>query len=102
MTEAQRQQASSGTILLIIGALCVLSGLFLFSQRVDLAEFFLGAHFPLGNPATSTNALKVLLVAIGTGIVVLKGIVLLAAGVFVHSLSGNATASEGTVASSHP
>jgi hypothetical protein len=101
MTEAQRQQSSSGTILLVIGALCILSGLFLFSQRADLAEFFLGAQFLLGVPATSTDALKVLLAAIGTGILVLKGVVILAAGVFVLSRNGNVVASERTAAPTH-
>jgi hypothetical protein len=101
MPEVQRQQASRGTILVVIGTLCVLFGLFLFSQRLGLAEIFLGAHFLFGIPVSSADALKILLVALGTAIIVLKGIVIVAAGVFLLSRNGIVVASEGSVAPTH-
>lgn len=85
MPEVQRQPASSGTILLVTGALCVLLGLFAFSQRLDLAQLFLGARFLFGVPLANIDALKVLFVSIGSGILVIKGIVLAVVGVVQFS-----------------
>jgi hypothetical protein len=101
MPEVQRQQANRGTILLVIGALCVVFGLFLFSQRVGLAEIFLGAHFLFGIPVSSGDALKVLMVAMGTAAIVLQGIVIAVAGVILFSRNERVVASEGSVAPTH-
>ena len=89
MSEVQRR----GTILLVIGALCVLFGFFLYSQRVGLAETFLGAHFVFGIPFTNADSLKLLAVGIGTSALVLKGILILVAGLVLYSKNG-AVASE--------
>ncbi|MFL6202113.1 MAG: hypothetical protein ACJ76J_23310 [Thermoanaerobaculia bacterium] len=104
MSEVQRQQASRGMILLVIGGLCILLGLVLFSQRLGLAETFLGAHFLFGIPVSNGDALKVLVVAIGTSILVIKGIVLAVVGLVMFSKSfanQSIAAPETTAASTH-
>ena len=89
MSEVQRR----GTILLVIGALCVLLGFFLYSQRAGLAETFLGAHFLFGIPITNADSFKLLAVSIATSALALKGIVILGVGLVLYSKNG-AVASE--------
>lgn len=87
MSEVQRPHANRGVILLVIGALAVVSGLFLYSNRADLAEFFLGARFLFGIPVTNADSLKLLAVAVATSAVAFKG--LLIAGVGIVLLAKN-------------
>ena len=90
----------NGTILLVVGALCVVLGFFLFGNRVGLAETFLGAHSLFGIPVTNLDATKVLAVGLGAAILVIKGIVLAIVGAVQLSKGGAATPA-GTVASTN-
>ena len=85
MSEVQRR----GMILMVIGALCVLFGLFLYSQRLGVAETFLGAHFLFGIPITGADALKVLVAGIGAAALALKGIVIGGVGLILFSKNGS-------------
>ena len=101
MSEVQRQQTSRGSILMVIGGFCVLLGLFLFSHRLGLAQIFLGAHYWFGVPVSSGDALKVLVVAVGTSFIVIKGIVIAAVGLVMFSKSSaQSEAAPGTTAAS--
>ncbi|HET9228450.1 MAG TPA: hypothetical protein VFR31_17370 [Thermoanaerobaculia bacterium] len=87
MSDVQRR----GMILMVIGALCVLFGIFLYSQRVGLAEVVLGAHFWFGIPVSSADSLKLLVTGIGTSALTLKGFVIGAVGLVLFSKNGAVT-----------
>lgn len=84
MSDVQRR----GMILMVIGAFCVLFGIFLYSQRLDLAETFLGAHFLFGIPVSSTDALKLLAAGIATSALTLQGFVIGVVGLVLFSKNG--------------
>jgi len=97
----QRQQNNSGTILLVVGALCIVIGFILFGNRVGLAETFLGAHSLFGIPLTNLDAAKVTAAAFGTGLLVLQGIVLAVVGAVQLSKSGTLAPPEETATSTN-
>lgn len=84
MSDVQRR----GMILMVIGALCVLFGIFLYSQRLGLAETFLGAHFLFGIPITNGDSFKVLVAGIATSALTLQGFVIGAVGLVLFSKNG--------------
>lgn len=103
MYNVQRQQASSSTILLAVGALCIFAGMFIFGNRLGFAEIFLGAHSVFGLPFTNGDSLKVLFIGFASALVVIQGIGLVVAGLVVRSKSADKSASpESAPASTHP
>jgi hypothetical protein len=82
----------------VTGALCLLFSLFALSQRLGIAELFLGAHFLFGAPITGMDALKVESVTVIGGVLLLKGIVILGSGFVFYGRNAtlNAAAPEGT------
>ena len=98
MSEAQNSNAQKGKILLIAGSLCTLLGLFMYSLRFAYAELFLGARFLFGIPIQDSDTLKVLVVAAGSFVMILKGLIILGVGLafYLKSSAPQTGTSHGT------
>lgn len=101
MSEPRVPKRVNTTALFVTGTLCLLFGLFVLSQRLGVAELFLGAHFLFGFPITNTDALKVEAVSVGGVLLLLEGIVILAYGLLYLSRNAslNGASPERTAAS---
>jgi len=104
MSETQNSNAQSNKVLLVVGSLCTLFGLFTYGQRQGFADFFLNAHFLFGIPLTEADAVKVVLITIGSVITILMGLTILGVGV-IRSLKSSPTqsgSSQGSTATQTP
>lgn len=90
MSQLQRQSLQAHTILLVTGAISVLTGLFMFAQRVLFARLFLGARFFFGVPVAEDDLIKLGLATAVALYVIVSGIVVLVAGLVYASKASSA------------